>query len=1425
MRYSDIVRKLTLLCGIWSSFWVLRGQVELNVKFNSQAATLASFLRAHGDEATLSSERNILKTEFPFLTHLQSAKSLTIQSESLPISGIFTLRFEIGTAFSIIQELEQSGLVEYAEPNKRRILHTVTPDDDSITAQWHHPRIQTFEAWEYTKGSSNIKVGVIDTGLDYGHPDFEGQLFINTLEDRNHNGTFEAWNKDEIRNGKSGDFDGIDQDGNGYADDVIGYDFSDTPRSPVGGDYLYPDADPMDEHFHGTFVSGIISAKDNNKQGGAGIAPNCKLVVLKAFGIDGGGEDDDIARAIVYAADNGIQVLNLSFGDAYPSLMMRDAIRYADSKGVIIVASAGNGTGDDLHYPSGFDPVISVSATAPPGRDGKEYLWQLSSYGWTVSLAAPGAGIFSTTLRDTVEGVWVEYMRASGTSASAPMVSAAAALLLSQRPLLTPQQVRGILCNGADDVMELGWDHFTGAGRLNILQSLQTVGSANVQILSPSNDTGSAAEGIWIRGTVIEPQLKDYVLEYQAGVEGVGEWKVIIQNQLFQIIQDTLGYWDISNLPEGDYVLRLRVNKTNGYTMEDRVRFVRDKSAPEIKIKAMSPILDNQERKFYIAFRASDRGTHTLFLRKAGGEDYFSLTSDKLTRGGEFLIGKSLLKEDGVYEGYLSTQNEAGLIGQSDVFTFIFEQEQVEMSGVKQLKHSLPMGAFVPEAFDFDGDGLKEAVTSKYNDRLSYGKVFFYEYNLSGFTPADSVTIKNILIPKSVSDVDNDGLKELLCTVNDSSYMLTQAGSHAFPTKVKWENLGGGKYASRFADIDNDGVDEILLKDFMDYFVWKKSGDTYTQFATLPDVTPNYVGSIASRTLVGDFDSDGKKEVIFGDYDGEFVIYEYDGSGGFALTYTDTTEWLYKSGEYLVQGDFDGDGKLEFFVATHPLPGLRNGDNEYDPLAVHLRIFKASGDNMYQMVWEDYLYDIDSDGFTCATAGNIDNDLEAEILFTTFPRTYILEFVNGSYEFTWFYYGTLATHHIIGDFNNNGVNEFGLGRGDSTLMFEREVFYSGPQPVTTLEGLVLDESTTYLTWQSVPNAVSYQIFRQESGTSNAVLVGTTTQPFFRDSQLVANKRYLYGLITENQNLSPTESEFSNIVSLRPHKRNRIDSVYAVTPYSIRVFFSESMTDGAECLALFTLDYTHSPISIIQSGANSLILGFAQEMGNGTHLLSTDTLLLDRDLGRLNVQDTLKPFEYFYLPPQSVYFTHWEIVNEKQGLLHYNIPMKEGVLVIENYSVSPFGEIAGLEWEGNDKKSVRFTLNEPLLGATGYSLSVTVSGVVALDNTEIKQGEGNTATFTRNASTLANVYVFPNPKIISSKGLYEGIYFAGIPQTATVTIYTLSGRKVNQVTESDGNGGTKWDLKDESGTQIPSGTYLFKVESAGESLIGKFTVIN
>jgi subtilisin family serine protease len=196
-------------------------------------------------------------------------------------------------------------------------LDGTAPNDPLYEDQWYHLALGAARIWPEIPAGKEIIVGVIDTGIEYDHPDLVHNIWINRAEDLNQNGILDP-----------ADINGLDDDGNGYIDDVVGWDFTDAPRFPDNGDYLGEDNDPSDEYFqgHGTQIAGIIAAEINNNIGIAGLVPGIRIMNLRAGTANGYLEEDDVARAILYAVDNGARIINMSFGDTELSGFLSDVL-------------------------------------------------------------------------------------------------------------------------------------------------------------------------------------------------------------------------------------------------------------------------------------------------------------------------------------------------------------------------------------------------------------------------------------------------------------------------------------------------------------------------------------------------------------------------------------------------------------------------------------------------------------------------------------------------------------------------------------------------------------------------------------------------------------------------------------------------------------------------------------------------------------------------------------------------------------------------------------------------------------------------------------------------------------------------------------------------------------------------------------------
>lgn len=1368
-------------------------------------------------------------SEFEHIEAVQRLHTGNLSSNE-EISRWFTISVDGAFPGNPESWLSAQAVFERVEPIR---IYTIDkaeyiPNDDSLDRQWYHSYIESPAAWDISRGNPQVRIGVIDTGLDYLHPEFDQQMWINLPEDLNNNGQIDPWPSSEIRNGISGDFDGIDNDGNGFADDVIGYDFTDQANDPLIGDNQTEDPDPWDDNAHGTLVSGVISAKMDNAFGGAGLAPDCKLVVLRAFAADGSGQDDDIARAIVYATDLGVPILNLSFGDIYPSRMMQAAIEYAYVRGVIMIGSAGNGKGDQLHYPSGFSEVISVSGSTFDPSDGREFFWPLSSYGVTVDLCAPAAGILTTQPQDTLSNGTIEYFtRTQGTSFSAPLVSAAIGLVLAQKGSVSPEAARGLLRSTTDDISSTGWDHFTGAGRLNVRKLLSATGSSEVSILSPKNDTGSPLDSIYITGTVLHPEFDGYHLEYQPGTAGDRDWFPILMDQPYQIINDTLAVWNISQLPEGEYTLRLRLDKSDGFTIEDRIRFVRDLTPPEITIyEAANAWIDQRNGRMW-RFRSSDQGRHTLNYRRVGEPIFRQETADRFTRNEDFFLLPDELVA-GTYEWFIESENLAGLTGQTDVATFVYEPQSVPRLGVEFVGNPLPMGRYIETPYDWDGDGQLEVVMSEYNESLSFGRLKWYEFNGSFFRAVDSSTISPILIPKGVGDVDEDGKNEILVSVNDSMYVLTPGNGSAFPnSSILWSEVDNDRYAAGLEDTDGDGQVELQARDTEAFYVYEWSGQ-FNQVASLPNTSPDNLAPGLARLWTADADQDGRPELLYGDADADMLAFEHGGGDNYPLALIDSAAFGEANAEaFITTGDFDGDGFDEWFVAIHT-SDLENADDEYDSPFWRMRIYDKSSSGGFEVAWEDFLWDNETKTFSAVTAANLDLDIEEEIIFSTFPRTYILEFEQGAYKFSWYQTGNIQTHHVVGDFNANGVPEFSLGRGDSAFFFEKQVFYNGPDPVTSLSGRVLGPDRVELSWNGVNNASAYQLLRLPDPAQNnlAVLISPIPNPGFLDTGLEEDLPHLFVLRSLNPALSPDTSGFGNAIILTPHERPRLDSVVALSATQIQAFFSQPVIDREADKGRFAVDGDLIPLGLLPAAqSNSLVISLSKPLSEGWHNLAVDTTFMDALRGVLNPDFAQSSFFYEQIEEENLILTQWEIIDGKTGRLFFNFPLDEAsALDSSNYLLEPLGNIVAIEWGSEDFDAIDITIDEAVFGALGYPLSVTVSDVCAITEICIEE-VGNTATFSSHKEDLSEVYVYPNP--VRNHELFEGVRFANLTRQANIEVYSVSGRMVKKLEEKDGDGGLAWDLRDDGGFRIKPGIYLYRVfteEGDVEEFVGKFSVV-
>lgn len=354
------------------------------------------------------------------------------------------------------------------------------PDFNNASLVFAPQLIQAPAAWDATLGQADVVIAMLDTGIQMDHEEFQGRL-------------------------------------------MAGYDFQND------------DPDPMDDQGHGTHVAGIAGAGTDNGLGMAGICGGCTLLPVKVLDARGSGLWSTVAAGIVYAADQGADIINLSLGGYSPSTLLQEAVIYAQDRGVLVVAAAGNHASRDNFYPAAFDGVLGVAATTA-----QDTLWVMSNRGTYVDVSAPGETIYSTTFDENRTDA---YTFMSGTSMATPHVSGLAGLLLSLDPTLSAQGLHEIIRSATLDLA--GADAtVVGNGRIDAQAAVARLGSSvsslTGRIWQDDNQNGiqDANEANGIAGLTVS------VANLASGVQ-------------HETQSDSQGIWHFSDLAHGDYLVQL----------------------------------------------------------------------------------------------------------------------------------------------------------------------------------------------------------------------------------------------------------------------------------------------------------------------------------------------------------------------------------------------------------------------------------------------------------------------------------------------------------------------------------------------------------------------------------------------------------------------------------------------------------------------------------------------------------------------------------------------------------------------------------------------------------------------------------------------------------------------------------------------------
>ncbi|MBI3994818.1 MAG: S8 family serine peptidase [Nitrospirae bacterium] len=842
------------------------------------------------------------------------------------VENLFSLEVEKDQPLvQALERLRADPLIEYAQWNYLYEPDAI-PNDPQYGQQWAHPITEAPAAWDLTTGSSGVVIAVIGTGVKWDHADLAANIWMNA---------------DEIA------ANGIDDDGNGFIDDIRGWNFEFDNNNPTGID------------GHETSVAGVAAAIGNNGVGITGVCWQCKIMPLRISYTT-----IDVTDALYYAINNGAKIVNMSFGDYDPGEYGPDAtveiaVDFGVSNGVMIIATAGNNSINTRRYPGALENVIGVAATdASDNRAG------FSNWGDWVDIAAPGSSVLSTTLAG--------YGTVSGTSFAAPYVSGVAGLLFSRFPSLTLQDARLILEYTVDRLLT---DKPIGSGRINAYRAvLSDIRPGPFAIIkSPWNDFLLPETGMQeIQGTALGDT---YILEYQP--EGGAFWTVIGSGG--ETINGVLGLLNIDALPPDITFHNIRLRSFKG-----------------------------GQTDFHAITVARGGGYQTGWPKQLGGGAILSPASVFDVDGDgdlEIVIGTNLgqvfvLNHDGtVASGWPKTMPSpfvfgapaiGDIDGDGDPEIVVTTYGGFGIGGhVSAWHHNGAVVSGWPKAVgqmrgaaalaDLDADPALEVVAVATGLSGAHGKLLVW--NGDGTSPPGwpyTLPESNVQTAPAVGDVDNDGSLDIVISTygymvilrQDGSLMSlwSKGGSHTHPILMDIDSDGdleigvmeGGNYTVRdhtgtlrwsqsavsngynqgsSGNVISDSLPEIfyagssvLLPNAGNVYAWTSNGTALTGWPQ------TVVGDIGAEPTLGDLDGDSIPEIVLPTESGR--VYAWDRNGTLMPGFPKPTGSALYRAVTIVDLDQDGDAELiagveDGTLFVWDLPGSYDADAQPWPLSRH----------------------------------------------------------------------------------------------------------------------------------------------------------------------------------------------------------------------------------------------------------------------------------------------------------------------------------------------------------------------------------------------------------------------------------------------------------------------------------------------------------
>lgn len=826
----------------------------------------------------------------------------------------------------------------------------MVPNDPLLPQQYVHPRILSFDAWDYTMGSYDVKVAITDSGVKWNHPDLRSNIWINPAEAP---GMYIDWDAGTITGGDNQDA----GEGGGKRDDLIGWDFVENDNNPI---------QPYVSNDHGTHVAGCAGAVGNNEIGVVGTSPIVSLISCKGAPSNAPSQGVQYAYdQIKYSGEVGADIINASWGGPGNGAYPNSIVNYVTALGALVVTAAGN---DNLEHTSSYQdfPADCTNALCVASTGQHDVKSNFSDYGDPIDICAPGEGILSTIIRNH------GYDSYNGTSMASPNVAGVAALVKSMHPELSPAQLMDRLMFTSDYIYDKNPNYINklGAGRVNAFAAVMydLIPNVSVEDTMVEEHEGDG-DGVPNPGEKI--QLKVLLSNYMDMMTGLS-WRTAENLQAtlstshpgISVIQDQATYgnlvagsqiWNNStpfifetaaNLPSEPihFELNLSANQGSNYPFNHTVPFTVSLSNHQAGWPAITggasnsnPIIWNIDSDPYPELIFGDHQGNVIVLKKDGqtqapgfplnlGANIIgSIAMTQYGNNGGIGFAAALQNNHIVFfgpNGQIIFDTPTGHNMRAGCLITSLENDNnnqivavsqngnltvLDTQGNFRPNFPTSLGGLVlapPAIADLNNDGRNEIIVAVMTGQTGQLHAIDAQtgQNISGFPVSMIGGTQN---PITIANLDSDPYPEILIATNNAGKLLAynHDGTLHFSKDVSG-NIRGGAVV---ADVNSDGVKEIILV--------TNSGNVYflnPDGTDLPNTPISISSTVESTPVVAKFDGDNYAGVIFGDANGYLHSVRADG--------TESSNFpIHLGGNLKVSaslGDIDRDNDIDIVIPT-----------------------------------------------------------------------------------------------------------------------------------------------------------------------------------------------------------------------------------------------------------------------------------------------------------------------------------------------------------------------------------------------------------------------------------------------------------------------------------------------------------------------------